>query len=139
MDLDELQSVIKLFSQNNITELDYSDGIKKIKLTKEIQNDGLIKQKNGAMSSLDNSEYINIISDLVGVVTFDKSKVAIGKSVVKGDIVANVEVMKMENNITAPVSGIITNIYVSNEDLVEAQQPLFNIRLAKNVKLNEKN
>ncbi len=40
-------------------------------------------------------------------------KVAKGDAVAKGDVVAVIEAMKMENNLHAPHSGIVREIFVS--------------------------
>ena len=50
--------------------------------------------------------------------------VKVGKKKKKGDVVGLVEAMKMMNEITAPVSGVIKIIDVKNEDFVEYKQSL---------------
>ena len=50
--------------------------------------------------------------------------VKVGQHVKKGDVVGLVEAMKMMNEITAPVSGVIKIIDVKNEDFVEYKQSL---------------
>ena len=47
-----------------------------------------------------------------------------GQHVKKGDVVGLVEAMKMMNEITAPVSGVVKVIDVKNEDFVEYKQSL---------------
>ncbi|MEI5989560.1 acetyl-CoA carboxylase, biotin carboxyl carrier protein [Enterococcus termitis] len=77
-----------------------------------------------------------IISPIVGVVYLkpapDKENFKqVGDSVKKGDVVCIVEAMKLMNEITATVDGVITEVLVQNEDVVEFNQPLF--RVAKGV------
>ena len=50
--------------------------------------------------------------------------VKLGQHVKKGDVVGLVEAMKMMNEITAPVSGVVKVIDVKNEDFVEYKQSL---------------
>ena len=50
--------------------------------------------------------------------------VKLGQHVKKGDVVGLVEAMKMMNEITAPVSGVVKIIDVKNEDFVEYKQSL---------------
>ena len=50
--------------------------------------------------------------------------VKVGQHVKKGDVVGLVEAMKMMNEITAPVSGVVKVIDVKNEDFVEYKQSL---------------
>ncbi|MHB1610239.1 MAG: biotin/lipoyl-containing protein [Sulfobacillus sp.] len=54
-------------------------------------------------------------------------RAAAGQIVEVGQIVVILEAMKMENEITAPVSGRISAIYVHKGGAVNAQDPLFAI------------
>lgn len=53
-----------------------------------------------------------------------------GDRVAAGDVVGLIEVMKLFNEVIAPVSGIVTKIMVENEERVEAEQPLMYIQPA---------
>lgn len=73
-----------------------------------------------------------IISPMVGVFYSSASpdKPAfknIGDKVKKGDVVCIIEAMKIMNEITSKFDGEIAEIFVSNEDMVEYNQPLFRI------------
>ena len=48
-----------------------------------------------------------------------------GQRVEAGDVLAIIEVMKLMNRLTAPTSGIVTQIFVENEDLIEHGNALF--------------
>lgn len=70
---------------------------------------------------------------LVGVVYLQPQPdaatyVSIGDKVNKGDVLCLVEAMKLMNDIQAPCSGVITEILVDNESVVEYDQPLFRIQ-----------
>lgn len=54
--------------------------------------------------------------------------VTVGKRVKKGDTVCIIEAMKCMNEIQAEEDGVITDILVNNEQLVEFDQPLFAIQ-----------
>lgn len=54
--------------------------------------------------------------------------VTVGQRVEKGDVVCIIEAMKLMNEITAEQSGVITEICVNNEDIVEYGQDLFKIQ-----------
>lgn len=74
----------------------------------------------------------DIISPIVGIVYLkpapDKENFKnVGDSVKKGEVVCIVEAMKLMNEITATVDGIITEVLVNNEDVVEFNQPLFRV------------
>ena len=45
----------------------------------------------------------------------------------KGDIVCIIEAMKMMTEIKSDLDGVISEVLVENEDLVEFDQPLFKV------------
>lgn len=51
-----------------------------------------------------------------------KLEVAIGQTVNKGDTLVVVESMKMEIPLSAPVSGVVTEIFVAEGELVAEDQ-----------------
>lgn len=53
--------------------------------------------------------------------------VKVGDRVEQGQVVCLVEAMKLMNEIQAPVSGVVTEILVDNEEVVEFNQPLMRI------------
>lgn len=58
----------------------------------------------------------------------EKPFVMIGEKVKKGDVVGIIEAMKLMNDITAPVDGIIEGIEVENESMVEYDQVLIRMK-----------
>lgn len=58
----------------------------------------------------------------------EKPFVMIGEKVKKGDVVGIIEAMKLMNDITAPVDGIIEGIEVENESMVEYDQILIRMK-----------
>lgn len=55
------------------------------------------------------------------------SFVEVGQRVKKGDVVCIVEAMKLLNEITSPVDGVVKEIFVENEDLLEFEQNIMRI------------
>ena len=53
--------------------------------------------------------------------------VTVGQPVHKGDVVCIIEAMKMMTEIKSDVDGVIAEVLVDNEDLVEFDQPLFRV------------
>jgi acetyl-CoA carboxylase biotin carboxyl carrier protein len=53
-----------------------------------------------------------------------------GDRVQAGDVVGLIEVMKLFNEIIAPVTGVVTRIVVDNQERVEENQPLLYIQPA---------
>ena len=70
-----------------------------------------------------------IEAPMVGVVYLQATPdadpyVKVGDNVEQGDVLCIVEAMKLMNEIQAPFSGIITQVFVQNEEVVEYGQPL---------------
>ncbi len=55
-------------------------------------------------------------------------KVAAGSRVAKGEVVLVMEAMKMDVEVSAPASGVVSEVSVSAGQTVEAQAPLLLIR-----------
>lgn len=55
--------------------------------------------------------------------------VTVGSKVTPDTVVCIIEAMKVFNQITADVNGIVTEVVVKNSDAVEFGQPLFRVRL----------
>ncbi|CAM3384407.1 acetyl-CoA carboxylase biotin carboxyl carrier protein [Streptococcus pluranimalium] len=72
-------------------------------------------------------------SPLVGVVYLapapDKAKfVSVGDSVKKGQTLMIIEAMKVMNEVPAPCDGVVTDILVADEDVIEYGQGLVRIK-----------
>ena len=67
-----------------------------------------------------------VISPLPGAVV--DVLVSVGQSVNTGDKLIIIEAMKMENEIPAPVSGVVDQILVKKGDTVEGEQLLITIK-----------
>lgn len=50
-----------------------------------------------------------------------------GDRVKKGDVLCIIEAMKIMNNIESPCDGVVRRVLVTNGDLVEYNQPLFEL------------
>ncbi len=50
-----------------------------------------------------------------------------GDTVKRGDVLCIIEAMKIMNNIESPCDGVVRRVLVTNGDLVEYNQPLFEI------------
>lgn len=84
----------------------------------------------------DEPQGISVLSPMVGVVYMQPAPdkppyVQVGDHVEKGQVVVLIEAMKLMTEIKADRSGIVTEIMVENEDLVEFDQPLVRIKEEK--------
>ena len=150
MVVEDIKEIIKAFKESGIEMMEYEQGDIKLKLkneTKKAPQDlasalpEVIKSKTGAVdagseadgagiSVSDSADYVK--SPLVG--TFyeapspdDDPFVRVGDAVKKGQVIGIVEAMKLMNEIEAEKDGIVKSVLVKNGDVVEYDQPLFEI------------
>ncbi|WP_348922013.1 acetyl-CoA carboxylase biotin carboxyl carrier protein [Enterococcus rotai] len=118
-------SEVKQVTDNNVTSQGTVEVTSQTVEVKEPINETITPE-----AKTENTE--EIISPIVGVVYLkpapDKENFKqVGDSVKKGDVVCIVEAMKLMNEITASVDGVITEVLIQNEDVVEFNQPLFRV------------
>ena len=151
MNINEVKELINIMNENNLSLLEISEEGKRIKLAKNCFSDNEVRNaapqiiqevKSGtkeaamevvkdASANTDNAYYVT--SPMVGVFYSSASPasepfVKVGSKVKKGDVICIIEAMKLLNEILAEKDGEITDIYVSNETVVEFGQRLFQMR-----------
>ena len=109
-------------------------------LKKTAGADDIVNSDNGNESGLNKSDIktsddnvLTVNSPLVGVFYSSASPeadayVAIGDRVKKGQVIGIVEAMKLMNEIESDYDGVVTDILVDNEQMVEYGQPMFVIK-----------
>lgn len=140
MKLSEIQKIIKDFEESTLTELELELNEVKLKLSKNT----IEKNTNTeAVVNKPSNDEKAIVEDLVGldqirsplVGTFyeasnptSKPFVTIGQKINNGDVVCIIEAMKIMNEITSPVSGVIETISFKNGDVVGFDDLLFTVK-----------
>lgn len=141
IDIETLKEYIKVLEDCSLAEIEISDEEDSIRLAKPsadspvavLSAQGAAPQAPAAAVSSAPAASCNVIkSPMVGVFYSAPAPdrppfVSVGDTVNKGDVVCIIEAMKIMNEITADKSGTITEILVENGDVVEYDQPLFNI------------
>ena len=144
LNFDEINKIIDKFNQSSVRELDINDGEFHLHLSKNenspetpvqpIQpvqsSEPAVKVENSSKNSAAGSN--QIVAPMVGTVYLQpepgaKPYVEPGKMVHAGDVVCVIEAMKMLTEVKSNVTGQVKNILLENEDLVEYDQPLFEI------------
>ncbi len=142
MTIKEIQNIIKEFESSTLMSLELETKDVKIKLSKQ-KNEFNEKRIEEQPQKQTKSNYINehviedkthttIKSPLVGTFyaagTPDQKPFAqVGQKVKKGQVVCIIEAMKIMNEITSPVSGVIKSIEVNNKDVIGYDQVLMTI------------
>ncbi|MFI3176057.1 MAG: acetyl-CoA carboxylase biotin carboxyl carrier protein [Eubacteriales bacterium] len=144
MQLKELEGIVEVFSKNQLTHLEVTEGALHICLKKE---DHVVSSSVTPVAAptthiapttevkaitQNEANGTPIKAPMVGIFYASKSPeapafVSVGSKVEQGDVIGLIEAMKMMNEITAPTSGVITSILAENEALVAYDDTLFTI------------
>ncbi|MFT8425334.1 MAG: acetyl-CoA carboxylase biotin carboxyl carrier protein [Liquorilactobacillus sp.] len=149
MEFIEIQKLISDFNDSPMRELEIETEGLKLKLSKNELSRQMIQQlqtnvnpqRESKKTQKDSKPSSNptiptpgltIDAPMVGSVYLqpEPSKptfVKVGSAVKKGDVVCVIEAMKMMTEIKSDVTGIVKEVLVKNEELVEFGQPLFRI------------
>jgi acetyl-CoA carboxylase biotin carboxyl carrier protein len=122
MDFKQIQTLIKEFEKSSMTVLEIESEGFKIKLSK---NKGEVVTRVDEVTVKEDKKVeedvkgYEVKSPLVGTYYAqnspkDKPFVSVGQRVEAGDTLCIIEAMKIMNEITAPVSGVIESIKVTN-------------------------
>ena len=145
MDIEEIRELVALMVENDLSELDVSDGESKIKLRRGSSGEVVRAAPVAAPAAAPleaappaavegpGSNLVEIKSPMVG--TFYAAPgpdadpfVSSGSTVGPDDVVCVVEAMKVMNEIKAECTGHIVEICVTNAEPVEFGQVLFRVR-----------
>lgn len=140
MDIKIIEQLAQVMKNNELTKLEVSEEGFSVKLEQNpaaeaAANRAEQPQKQAAapfVSPAPKAEGTLVLSPTVGVFYSapspeSKDFVAVGDRVKKGDVLCIIEAMKLMNEIPAELDGTITEICVSNGQVVEFNQPLFRI------------
>lgn len=142
MNLEQIKVLIHEFESSTLSELELEIEDVKLKLKKD-QPDYVEKRKpvveKTSKESIFHEQSEEVIEDgvivrapLVGIFYRSSSPetspfVTVGQHVNKGDILCIIEAMKVMNEVSAPVTGVVQKIFAENGELLGAQEPIFQI------------
>lgn len=151
MDLDRIESLLKLLSAHDVNEFHYRDGDHTIRLrlgpppqaiswapqpqaAAVAQPQPAHPQPAAAAAPKPQDDGLKVVeSPMVG--TFYRSPspgapafVEVGSTISRGKTLCIVEAMKLLNEIESEISGVVVEILVENAQPVQFGQPLFKIR-----------
>ncbi|MHC5374995.1 acetyl-CoA carboxylase biotin carboxyl carrier protein [Enterococcus sp. LJL120] len=158
MNINEVKDLLKSFDQSSLTEFDLKESSFELYMNKNDMTRGqqttvavteaplvssqpipvtpaaeVIGSNDGPTEMFVVESGTEIVSPIVGVVYLSPSPdqgnfKEVGDTVKKGDIICIVEAMKVMNEITSEIDGVVAEILVENEAVVEFGQPLFRIQ-----------
>ncbi len=137
----DIRRYAELMKELELTGLEITDDHRKVRLERSLSLTTAVTPlpapspaPSEAKASLPQAEDESIVrSPIVGVFYAAPAEdaapyVAVGDTVKKGQTLCILEAMKLMNEITAETDGVITEILVSNGDMVEYGTELFRIR-----------
>ena len=131
-----IKELVDCLSEFNITEIEYQDGGKKIKVskaTKAISDKGVTKAvvspNKSVLSNNDDQKGIRVKSPIIGTAYLApepgaKKFIKVGDRIKKGQTVMIVEAMKTMNHVPSSSDGIVKQIMVNDGQPVEFGQTL---------------
>lgn len=151
VNISEVKDLMAQFDQSSLREFSFKTGEAELTFSKNEYTSPVVPQQASQapaaapveVAASDSEETVvdtdifaegdEVTSPLVGVAYLapapDKPAfVSVGDSVKKGQTLLIIEAMKVMNEIPAPNDGIVTEIMVNNEDVVEFGQGLVRIK-----------
>ena len=145
MNLNDIKDLMVQFDQSSLREFSYKNGTDELQFSKnearlvpevapQVAPAETVVEEVPALAEASVAAEGDVVeSPLVGVAYLaagpDKPAfVTVGDSVKKGQTLVIIEAMKVMNEIPAPKDGVVTEILVSNEEMVEFGKGLVRIK-----------
>ena len=129
-----IKELVDHLNEFGLTELEYQDGNKKIKVSKgsktlEMSKGSTVMPSNKSVLSAENDEGIRIKSPIIGTAYLapepgGKKFIEIGDKVKKGQTIMIVEAMKTMNHVPSTADGVVKEICVEDGQPVEFGQTI---------------
>jgi acetyl-CoA carboxylase biotin carboxyl carrier protein len=136
IDKNLIKELVNYLNEFNLTELEYMDGSKKIKVSKSNKSvisqnvsDNLVSPNKAVLSGTAENNGIRVKSPIIGTAYLApepgaKPFIKVGDKVKKGQTIMIVEAMKTMNHIPSSADGTVKKIMVNDGQPVEFGQTL---------------
>jgi len=128
--IEELVGYLKEF---NLSEIEYAEGDTKVKVSRSMNNPGVISTEIKKKESVINNNGTHVTSPIVGTAYLApepgaKKFVEVGQKIKKGQTIMIIEAMKTMNHVPSTQEGIVSKILVKDGEPIEFGQPLISIK-----------
>ena len=128
--IEELVGYLKEFS---LSEIEYAEGTTKVKVSRSMNNLGVISAEVKKKQSVINNNGTHVTSPIVGTAYLapdpgSKKFVEVGQKIKKGQTIMIVEAMKTMNHVPSTQDGTVSEILVKDGQPVEFGQPLISVK-----------
>lgn len=129
MDTKLIQEIVKIVSASSLTSLEVEEGDLKLKITNNPgkQVTAVIPEVNTEIKTYGHVITSPVVGVFHGLSKTGGNDLAVGDSVKVGDRLCVIEAMKIMNDLECDVDGVITEIFVSDGDMLEYGQRIFSI------------
>ena len=136
IDKNLIKELVNYLNEFNLTELEYMDGSKKIKVSKSHKgvisqnvSDNLVSPNKAVLSSSAENNGTRVKSPIIGTAYLApepgaKPFIKVGEKVKKGQTIMIVEAMKTMNHIPSSADGTVKKVMVNDGQPVEFGQTL---------------
>ena len=128
--IEELVGYLKEF---NLSEIEYAEGTTKVKVSRSMNNPGVISAEVKKKQSIINNNGIHVTSPIVGTAYLapdpgSKKFIEVGQKIKKGQTIMIIEAMKTMNHVPSTQDGTVSEILVKDGQAVEFGQPLISVK-----------
>ena len=128
--IEELVGYLKEF---NLSEIEYSEDSTKVKVSRSINNPGIVFSETEKKKSIIKDTSKHITSPIVGTAYLApepgaKKFVEVGQKIKKGQTIMIVEAMKTMNHVPSTQDGIVSEVLIKDGEPVEFGQPLISVK-----------
>ena len=127
-----IEELVDYLREFNLSEIEYSEGTTKVKVSRSINNPGVIFAETGKKKSIIENTGKHITSPIVGTAYLApepgaKKFVEVKQKIKKGQTIMIVEAMKTMNHVPSTQDGVVNKILVKDGEPVEFGQPLISL------------
>ena len=130
-----IQELVTYLKEFNLSEIEYSDGKTKVKVSRSISGASTISTEVKTQKNLvdDKNKDAQITSPIVGTAYLApepgaKKFIEVGQKIKKGQTIMIIEAMKTMNHVPSTLEGVVSNVLVKDGEPVEFGQPLVSIK-----------
>ena len=128
-----IEELVLYLKEFNLSEIEYAEGTTKVKVSRSMNNPGVISNDVKKKQSVINNNNTYVTSPIVGTAYLAsepgaKKFVEVGQKIKKGQTIMIVEAMKTMNHIPSTLDGIVSEILIKDGEPVEFGQSLISVK-----------
>ena len=128
-----IEELVEYLKEFNLSEIEYAEGTTKVKVSRAINNSGIISSEINKKKTIIENNGTNVTTPIVGTAYLApepgaKKFVEVGQKIKKGQTIMIVEAMKTMNHVPSTQDGTVSKVLVKDGEPVEFGQPLVSVK-----------